>query len=104
VTCFSRTKKNLLPASLCFAGLLPLDEVLLRRSAEMGYPLAQARMAYWTSGEERFRFSKIRCFNESAMAFFGPGSAMREVLDVKLIWTRPENAISSVLNLASFHR
>jgi hypothetical protein len=50
------------PASLCFAALLsdPIDDALLRRSADLGYPLAQAKMAEKMSRsvEEKFRFSK----------------------------------------------
>jgi hypothetical protein len=46
------------PASLCFAALLyPWNVVLLRQSADLGYPLAQARMASYTRGEERFRMA-----------------------------------------------
>jgi hypothetical protein len=47
------------PASLCFAALLsqPWDEALLRQSADLGYPLAQARMANRTGGEEMLLFA-----------------------------------------------
>jgi hypothetical protein len=58
---FLAEKKS--PASLCFAGLLsyPWDEVhsrhsLLRQSADLGHPLAQAKMADILS-EEGFRFA-----------------------------------------------
>lgn len=47
-------------AALCFGAMLsvPLDEVRLRRSAELGYAYAQAVMADRISrGEERFLFA-----------------------------------------------
>jgi TPR repeat protein len=48
------------PASLCFAALLsyPRDYALLRPSADLGYPLAQAKMVIRTNGEEKFQFAK----------------------------------------------
>jgi hypothetical protein len=48
------------PASLCFVPLFsqPVDEALLRQSAELGYCLAQARMVGWMRGDEMFLFAK----------------------------------------------
>jgi hypothetical protein len=55
---FAEEKKS--PASLCFAAMLsdPLDFALLRQSADLGYPFAQAEMVRWTRGEEKFRWAK----------------------------------------------
>jgi TPR repeat protein len=48
------------PGSLCFAALLsrPRDNALLCQSADLGYPLAQAKMVIRTNGEEKYRFAK----------------------------------------------
>jgi TPR repeat protein len=48
------------PASLCFAALLSrrTGYTRLRRSAALGCPLAQAKMARETSVEERFQFAR----------------------------------------------
>jgi TPR repeat protein len=63
------------PASLCFAALLstPRDLVLLRQSDELGYPLAQAKMAGWTEGEERFRFAKSAASQREREGFYWLG-------------------------------
>jgi len=46
--------------ALCFAALVDeenVDEPRLRRSAEMGFALAQARMCFYTEGLEHFTFA-----------------------------------------------
>jgi len=47
--------------SVCFAALLssPIDELSLRRSAELGYAFAQAAMAVFASGRARFAFASL---------------------------------------------
>jgi TPR repeat protein len=59
------------PASLCFAALLsePRDRALLRRSADLGYPLAQAKMAGTTS-EEMFQFAKSAASQRERDGFY----------------------------------
>jgi hypothetical protein len=62
------------PASLCFAAVLyPGDEALLRQSADLGYPLAQAKMAEETSGEEQFRCAKFAASQRDRVGFFWLG-------------------------------
>jgi hypothetical protein len=94
------------PASLCFAALLSdaWDEALVRQSADLGYSLAQARMADRMSGEERFQFANLLHLNKSVCAFVGSGIVIRSAMDVRRIWTRPENAISLLLNSATLCR
>jgi hypothetical protein len=76
-------KEKNLPAALCFAAVLSLkgfnDEeqedseeqnlTLLRRSAELGYALAQARMAKVTSREEMFRFATLAALQRERDGF-----------------------------------
>jgi hypothetical protein len=47
--------------------------VLLRQSADLGYPLAQARMAGRTNGEEKFRFAKSAASQREREGFFWLG-------------------------------
>jgi TPR repeat protein len=63
------------PASLCFAALLshPCDLALLQQSANLGYSLAQARMASETIGEERFLFAKSAATQQERDGFFWLG-------------------------------
>jgi hypothetical protein len=60
------------PASLCFVALLsgPVNRALLRQSADLGYPLAQAKMAGLTEGEESFRFAKSAASQRERDGFF----------------------------------
>jgi hypothetical protein len=47
--------------ALCFAWLLgdQEDSAPLRRSAELGFALAHARLAWQTEGDERFKFAQL---------------------------------------------
>jgi hypothetical protein len=60
---------------LCFAALLSgLDaNALLRRSADLGCALAQARMAEETIGEERFRFACLASSQRERNGFYRLG-------------------------------
>jgi hypothetical protein len=68
-------KNSPVPASLCFAALLssPVDVVLLCKSADMGHPLAQAKMAGRTNGEEKFQFAKSAASQREREGFFWLG-------------------------------
>jgi TPR repeat protein len=59
-------------SSLCFAALLsrPVDEALLRQSANLGHPLAQARRAGRSGGEEMFRFAKFAASQRERDGFY----------------------------------
>jgi hypothetical protein len=76
-------EKNNSAASLCFAALLCLSGIdgeehvtgreqnlaLLRRSADLGCAFAQAEMASWTDGEEKFRFASLAAFQRERDGF-----------------------------------
>jgi hypothetical protein len=68
------------PASLCFTAVLssPHDDVLLRQCAELGYPLAQAIMADWSSGEERLRFAKSAASQRERDGFYWLGCCYKD--------------------------
>ncbi len=46
------------PRALCFSGLLGDNDALLRCAAETGYAFAQAMMAEWSEGKERFDWAQ----------------------------------------------
>jgi hypothetical protein len=60
------------PASLCFAALLsdPLNEALLRQSANLGYAFAQGVMARFSEENERFKYALEAARQREREGFF----------------------------------
>jgi hypothetical protein len=97
----SEGKKS--PASLCFAALLsdPVDEALLRQSAELGCSVAQAWMVVRTEGEERFRLAKTAASQRERDGFCWLGDCYEngDVCERNLEKARECHVIGSQLGL-----
>jgi hypothetical protein len=68
------------PRALCFAGVLVSDFEEISRAADLGYAFAQARMAWRTGGEERFRLAEKSAAQGERDGFYSLGECYRDGL------------------------
>jgi hypothetical protein len=96
-------KKNRLAGSLCFASLLsdPVDEALLRQSAELGYSLAQARMAGTEGGEARFRLAKSATSQRDRDGFYHLGRCYKFSTGCEMDWKKAKECYVIAAQLGS---
>ena len=65
---------------VCFVWLLgeQADEAMLRLAAELGFAFAQARLAWLTQGEERFKFAQLAAAQGERDGFYCLGWCFRD--------------------------
>jgi hypothetical protein len=91
-------------ASLCFAALLsrPVNEAFLRQSAELGCPLAQAKMAKNTTRSEMFQFAKASSSQRERDGFYWLGIGCEKDLEKAKEFLLVSAQLGQVSSMSSF--